>query len=290
MISINYRIYDSIRRFISYCIFLWMKLFRMDLKLVGVKHLNKTFKTSDTLFALAPGGSINDYTNNDFKEIREHDSIGINHFILHEYIPTYYVTEPQDIDLGYFDALRAKGEIISEIPILFKGYGSHRKCFLNIANILRVPKYLKHFYAVKDSYIQGKWDMSSPTKIERILSSSKSDYFYNITASLIYVSIFAYKMGYRSVVLCGFDMTDTYFFCNDRKNEAFAKKYHLCEESQSNKLSKEAWRKKYVIGILNDINKKLVSHRNGGIFVYSDQMSLSEMFPTYGAKLSTTKK
>jgi hypothetical protein len=50
-------------------------------------------KNSDTLCILATGPSINDLSDEDFKFIDKHDSIGLNLFIAHHYQPTYHQIE-----------------------------------------------------------------------------------------------------------------------------------------------------------------------------------------------------
>ena len=66
-----------------------------------VKKLGKPLKkldhskyaSSDTVFIMATGSSINDYPESRWATIRAHNSIGMNFFLLHDHVPTYYVME-----------------------------------------------------------------------------------------------------------------------------------------------------------------------------------------------------
>jgi hypothetical protein len=53
----------------------------------------ETVKRSDTLFILASGSSINELTDQDWKLIATHDSLGFNFWPIHPFAPTYYFYE-----------------------------------------------------------------------------------------------------------------------------------------------------------------------------------------------------
>ena len=50
----------------------------------------KESKTSDTIYVLASGPSVLDVTDEEWKHIKKHDSIGFNHWYVHSFEPTYY--------------------------------------------------------------------------------------------------------------------------------------------------------------------------------------------------------
>jgi hypothetical protein len=52
-----------------------------------------TVKRSDTLFILASGSSINELTDEDWRLIAAHDSLGFNFWPIHPFVPTYYFYE-----------------------------------------------------------------------------------------------------------------------------------------------------------------------------------------------------
>jgi len=48
------------------------------------------YKTSNRIYVLGSGRSVSDITPKEWKEINQHDSIGFNHWYVHEHKPTYY--------------------------------------------------------------------------------------------------------------------------------------------------------------------------------------------------------
>ena len=48
------------------------------------------YKTSDRIYVLGSGRSVLDITPEEWEEINKHDSIGFNHWYVHEHKPTYY--------------------------------------------------------------------------------------------------------------------------------------------------------------------------------------------------------
>lgn len=270
---------DIAHKLLSIFYFLIIKMIRPSSVYAGSKKLADNHKKSNTLYVLAPGQSISDYSTEDFDMIASADSIGINFFIFHEFNPTFYLIETHSPDKGYFKVLGTRGDMT--IPILYKGYGSPSKAMQIVRNVYDVPCEVENFFIIKDAYIKNDWAKLSDGMREKVLAGSKSDYLYNYIASILYVVFMAYKMGYQSVVLCGFDMTDKYFYCEDANLYAEADKYGLCSSSSSNKIHSDSGRKENIIDVLCDMNDRFEKDRGGGVFVFSASMSLSEFLPVF---------
>jgi len=274
-------IYDNLRKLFSIFYFVLIKITNSNAKFVGCDWLMKGYKNSDTLFGLASGSSINNYTDCDFIHIQSHDSIAVSFFLIHEFVPTFYLTETHPTEVGWFGLLRYKNKYISQVPVIYKGYNSPKNLTNIIKNSLAMPKTSKNFFIMKDSALRGEFDDIPNEFLYRALDGSKSDYFYNYIASIIYIVFMSYKMGYKNVVLCGFDMDDKYFYCTNEKYKSEANALKLCEEQAINKIAKDPWRKKNIIEVLIFMNEKFKLDRNGGVYVYSEKMSLSEYLPVY---------
>jgi hypothetical protein len=269
---------DLSKKILSVIYFIIIKLIKNNAKLYGAKRLAKDFKSSENMFILATGDSINNYCKKDFETIKKSDSIGINFFILHNFIPKLYLIEPHENECGYFSELDQKK--FKEASIMYKGYASPRKLFKVILNIIKVPSSIKNFLVMKDAYQNENFNFIPPLLREKMLNVESSDYFYNRIASIIYVVYMSYKMGYKSVVLCGFDMSDKYFYCENNKNLKQANKYNLCNPENSHRLNKTD-RKKEIIEILVFMNNRFKTERGGGVFMYSRDGILSEYLPLY---------
>ena len=273
--------YDFAHKSLSLLYFIFLKTIRRDLQFVGAKRFRENFKNSDTLFAMATGASISDYSKTDFEIISNHDSIGVNFFIIHDFMPSFYIMEPHKSSLGLFDILSKKQETVSGIPYLYKGYSSPCTLARLFDNIKSIPETEKAFLIMKDSWAKGEWRDMPKYLIDQILDSNQSDYFYNYIASIIYIVFMAYKVGYKNIVLCGFDMDDKYFYCTNKKYQSEANLLGLCNKTAVNKIANDKWRRNTIIEILVFIDEKLKTHREGRLYVYSKKMSLSRYFPEY---------
>ena len=96
------KIFRRFPRFYFWTTFLpRMAIARISIRYASAKNLGKPLNkldhskhvTSDTVFILATGSSINGYPDSHWKTIEAHDSIGLNFFLLHDHVPTYYVME-----------------------------------------------------------------------------------------------------------------------------------------------------------------------------------------------------
>ena len=203
------------------------KVFIFKTRFCGVKHFTKHLKFSDKLFILAPGASINNITENEFLEISSHDSIGLNYFIFHDFVPTSYLIETHNTDVGYFDYVACNILKLSKVPFLYKGYNSPKKILEFIKNlyVLRTAK-LERFYLMKDAYKTDNKIGPDDSGVYSNIRGTKDDYFYHDIASLLYVLNLGYLCGYKEVILCGFDMSEYYFY-NATKYKKVLSKYPL---------------------------------------------------------------
>lgn len=272
---------DNLRKLLSISYFILIKIINRNAKYVGCDWLKNSYKSSDTLFGLASGSSINKYTDHDFTYIKSHDSIAVSFFLLHEFVPTFYLTETHSTDVGWFRLLCYKQKYISKVPVIYKGYNSPKNLTNIIKNSLAMPVTTKNYFIMKDSALRGEFKEIPEKSIRSALDINKSDYFYNYIASIIYIVFMAYKMGYKKVVLCGFDMDDKYFYCSNEKYKSEANALKLCEEWAINKIAKDPWRKKTIIDVLIFMNEKFKLDRDGGVYVYTKKMSLSKYLPVY---------
>ncbi|MDB9733870.1 hypothetical protein OAB15_03705 [Porticoccaceae bacterium] len=275
-------VHDLYKKLVSILMFVLIKCVLPKAEYVGARTLKDRFKTSDSMFALATGASIGDYSEADFRLIKKSDSIGINFFILHAFRPTLYLIETHPNRLGYFRFFNS--DRLNDTPILYKGYSSHKKISLAIKNAKSVPKSVKNFLVVKDGYQRGTWSSLPVWKKEYMLELSSSDFLYNGTASILYVVCMSYKLGYKNVILCGFDMSDKYFYCNiDHSNYPFASQNGLCAPSSVNTIHSDEDRKRSIIEMLVYMDNKFKSERGGGVFMFTKDGVLSQHLRSYGS-------
>lgn len=269
----------NLHKVLSVIYFSIFKFIKPSSRFVGIKYLTKFCKNSDTLYVLAPGSSIRAYDDTDFNLISKKDSIGINFFMLHDYSPTFYLIEPHSNKKGYFKELSHKEKLSTKV--IFKGYGSHKKIVQNIKNIVKVPRSVDNLFITKDSCIRGEWSKQKEKIRNLALDSNADDYIYNHIASIDYVTFLAYKMGYKNLVLCGFDMSDRYFYCDDPIKSLIANKYNLCSKESANKIQSDNSKKLSIMKVLSEMDDLFKNNRSGGIFIHRKSTKLSTYFPTF---------
>jgi len=117
---------------------------------------------------------------------------------------------------------------------------------------------------------------------DNILKNSHSDFLYNNTGSILYTVFMSFKMGYKSVILCGFDMSDQYFYCKaNSKIYQIAEQCGLCLAKHANKIHNDKDKIENIISVLIDMNNKFKIERGGGVFVYTKDGLLSEHLPIF---------
>lgn len=179
------------------------------------------YKTSDKLFILGSGSSINEISETQWEIIKSNDSFGFNHWYFNEHIPTYYMVE---IPRGEFGKIVMKNLEIAS------------------AKYMNIPKFIKpHSISERpdiNDYPSGFLNNTyygSPLHVQhntisgyKILLRSLQKYDYNVKretfdkavwtrASLMLVLNFAIQAGYKEVILCGIDLNNTDYFYNSEK-------------------------------------------------------------------------
>ncbi len=184
-----------------------------------------SFKQSDTLFILGSGESINDLDDQQFDVIQQCDSIGFNFWLLHEFVPTFYVAEflPKSTrsDLLWKN-LAARTNDYHNVPIVFK----YSAAFLE--QRYNIPKDLGNWYVLPHLSIPGngagsfgRWlkflDMSG-ILTGRIVG----DITLFRQASLSWILVFALRLQYKKIVFCGVDLNSPNYFYDMREADTFS--------------------------------------------------------------------
>jgi len=176
-------------------------------------------KSSDTLFILGSGGSINEYTEEDWSKISNHDSLGFNWWLLHDFVPTYYGSEAYHKE-KFRTLLKMKEEEYQNVPFIWKEVKKRRHTDPSI-----LPQYVRrNLYTFFDIGIAGKNinEIKKSYDIARFIGLADHGYspkfIFEKRASLSYYMFLAALWGYKNIVLCGVDLSDTgYFFLNEKE-------------------------------------------------------------------------
>jgi hypothetical protein len=197
---------------------------RTGLPLLETLDLSKV-KTSDTVFILGSGASINEIPAPRWERIGRHDSIGLNFWPVHPFVPRIYLFETVARIEGseaIFDALqsvlnrrandyRRVVKVISEVwptdarqlvfelpeglyPNLYLGYSS-TVIARNQKELIAGLRYLR--------------------RLGIFAPGDRLPWHFKYAGSVLAALSLAVRMGYRRIVLCGIDMGKAEHFYHD---------------------------------------------------------------------------
>lgn len=184
-------------------------------------------RTSDTVFVMATGASINRYGEDRWETISARDSIGMNFFMLHDFVPDVYVME--NMEEHHRLMLRLKADDYRHVPVILKTQMTNlspRRLRRRLAKIsMNPPEQRERFYFSLDLLAAGR-DDKTMRRMYRVLKSlgifSIKERFLVLSkrrGSITYIINLAVRMGYKKVVLCGVDLNSPEYFYDSRREE-----------------------------------------------------------------------
>ncbi len=188
-------------------------------------------KHSDTLFILGSGNSINDITKSEWDIIKSNDSMALNHWIHHDFVPTYYVHELNGDAGNYFKIMNEKKAQYRDTIFILKSVSSsirNRKVIRN--NLRKIPDEIKkNNYLITEFEIPGLNKDQIHKSIELLdcfgLFRARRKIIFSAQArgSLISMIVLGLQMGYKNIVLCGIDLEGKYFFELEKSGQTVEK-------------------------------------------------------------------
>jgi len=187
-------------------------------------------RTNDTVFIFGTGASINDYPEKYWEIVRNHNSIGINFFLLHDHVPTFHVMESATKERHRLLSIRyAERGDYQDTPLIMKTQLTNLSFHRVGARISELtdlpPEVLENTYLSLDILAAGKTvkDMEAAYRFTQRLGLWKpKPQFLMLTkrrGTVAYVVNLAVRAGYRRVVLCGVDLNHTKHFYDIRRQE-----------------------------------------------------------------------
>lgn len=183
-------------------------------------QLSKNHKRSDTLFILGSGSSINQITDKQWNTIEQHDSIGFNFWIVHDFVPDFYKFE---LDLSeknkrtdyYYQILDKKWELYKNKIIIYNHFDSKKDVPVQILQKLADNK----IYYPRYIYIPGReiksFNMSMKfLKMFEKYILNRPCLFAKRSSITLLISL-ALMWDYKKIVLCGIDLNNSKYFYDD---------------------------------------------------------------------------
>jgi hypothetical protein len=182
-------------------------------------------KSSDTLFVLGSGPSINRISAERWKLIAAHDTVGFTWWLYHSFVPKFYLLEviekdgsPEAFDAYLSLAGRRAADYASTVKVAMEFHQPGTQTLDHLP-----PAFRKNLFAAykieaparnEDElaralrYLQGRGAFQVTGRFSSLLKYA---------ASLTTMLVFALKLGYKRVVLCGIDLKTPDNFYQDRR-------------------------------------------------------------------------
>lgn len=255
-------------------------------------------KKSDTLFILGSGASVLDLSPEDWALIKQHDSVGFNLWLVHDFVPDLYMFEVADRDADsefisrshdFFYNLRMKEKDYSNVKMIYKMNTVLSRTFLLEKC---VPKsILKNFYFSPVIFL-AHHDLKTLKKMLKIslraLEKNKNWIHLHTHATMFDLILFAVKYQFKKIVLVGTDLTADYFFETNYYKEYLLSKNLKppCSivtpgEKKSGINGIESWFTVPMSVILDEIDKMTLTPKGIQLYVASQKSRLYPRFPLY---------
>ena len=180
-------------------------------------------KKSDKLVILGCGSSINDVSNEEWAAIKAVDSIGVNYFYFHDFVPTAHF-----IELG-------KSEVAYECVhrYLLNNESRNEPVFMQIRHLFNSGRVLK----CKAERVSLYSPVTMPTRNINVINSYLQKYYFgnkrliHHCSTLDCVVNFAVQAGYKEILLVGVDLSNSKYFWDDHpSNDKYKDAVSACQE------------------------------------------------------------
>lgn len=248
-------------------------------------------KSSDTLFILGSGSSVLSYTEEEWRTVAAHDSLGFNYWILHPFVPTHYIFELTKLD---WDVECIRKNLAERVDFTRQSsiYMKDAERF-DLQAIIEAVRDLPPFAG---DPLRLLWEAEIPGDTlqdfsRALIGMGRAGCFSGgrlwavpkKRATLFFAISLAVRAGYKRIVLCGVDLNNTnYFF----KTEGFSAPSNLCipPDYQSGPIHKtnDPVHGEVTISVILDLFDRIVLQPRGiALSVAKSSSALHPRFPAY---------
>jgi hypothetical protein len=244
----------------------------------------RTGPSSDTLFILGSGGSINDLNLAQWERIGAADSVGFNFWLIHDFVPTYFVFEQIDDPTQariFFELLERRAHDYRNVPMIMRS---------SAVDPERIPDAVRpQLFASASFEVPGR----TVAELRRALDWSRRAGIWTPgdlrvipakRASLSYLLFLGWFLGYGQIVLCGVDLNHTRYFYEDDHERYLSKGRPIPDSGQHGTVHRTLDKRVdplTVDEVIQTINEGYLIPRGVSLFIASKQSALYPMLPHY---------
>jgi hypothetical protein len=263
---------------------------RANLKL-GLKayDFDSFERTSDTVFILGSGWSINELDSSRLEEIAQNDSFGFNFWLIHSLVPSLYFFEAIDVNAlpmegahiikRYFSALKSRDDY-GDVPKIMTDFDENRMAYWD-----DFPNEYKDEVFGNTTYPIFARNESEVCYALEVLKGSgffeQKRVLFKYRATVIMLATLAYTLGYKKIVLCGFDITDPRYFYHDEQAYPEWKGFLSSPPGKTHATGWEMPMMANVQEILSALDTVLFRPDGVELLVASESTALHPRFPVY---------
>jgi hypothetical protein len=210
-------------------------------------------KTSDTVFVLGSGWSINEIPNARWEVIGRHDSIAMNFWPLHAFVPRVYLFENVKRIEGWesiFDELqRLLQRRAQDYRNTIKIISEELQLFAPRQLVFEVPEnFRRNLYIGFSSAVVARTEAELVAGLRYLrrqglfAPGTHIPWLFKYQGSVIGVLSLAARMGYRRIILCGIDLGKAEYFYHHRERYPETSRWEFVPRDQPHLMARRyAW-------------------------------------------------
>lgn len=196
---------------------------RLQLPIFGDESF-ASYKTSDTLFILGSGSSINKIPEERWAKIKQSDSFGFNFWLFHEHVPTFYTMEAignkevarKPVARRFLEMARSRRDY-SDVPKLVSDVHLDRLTFVDAwpTHFKSKLSIVRTLPTVARSPEELKYALHALAAVGLFRRDQQPKWLFKYRATLSMLISFGIRLDYKNIVLCGIDLrSPDYFYEN----------------------------------------------------------------------------
>lgn len=290
------------REIVSIAVFV-QKKYRMankkkELKRLPLLNIRKFVekKKSDVIFILGSSAAINDLSDEEWGVVGAHDSMALNNFCFHHFVPDYYWLELSDnIPAMHYTFSEIAAKYAEKEPSFIMNYDNLRDSCVKID---RLPKEItKTMCLVQPRFRRsgGKKEIEKNLhKLKKEIEKKKVDAFsfQHVRGSLFACCQIAWALGYKKIILLGVSLDNQKYFYESIESENAEKMKNMIlmqdayegridDDSKKHRTAREdtGTQAPSIIELIGLLNERFLLPSGVGLYVQNKESLLAKHLP-----------